>query len=346
VGEFVKRERLGAGHFGEVWLEFDQALGANRAVKYIRPGKIVSPNETFREAQLLAKLAHPNVVPVYEAGRLQDGTIYIAMEYCKRGSVESRHKGRPLPLKRARKVVVDILRGLEFAHRKGVLHRDIKPANILCKTSLDYVLSDFGLAALLGSRETQKCYAYMAHLAPEVLKTGTFAKPADIYAAGVTAYRLINGDSMFSSFPTTAELRRGILDGTHPRRDRYRIYVPKRLRAVVNRALEVEPQKRFSSAEEFRHALEQVSISCSWAEEATKDGPTWRTEQKGVSTELRVSRTAHGVYYLVALRGRKPKLRLLRRLATSASHQQEILRQVGKIAQGMVDGKSLSKLLA
>jgi serine/threonine-protein kinase len=92
MGDFEKREKLGAGHFGEVWLEFDRALGVERAVKYIVPQNITNPQEVFRESQLLATLSHPNIIPVHEAGRLSDGTIYIVMDRCRRGSIESRYK--------------------------------------------------------------------------------------------------------------------------------------------------------------------------------------------------------------------------------------------------------------
>jgi len=337
MGDFEKRERLGAGHFGEVWLEFDRALGVNRAIKYITPQKVSSPKEVFREAQLLAKLSHPNVVPVHEAGQLPDGTIYIVMDYCKRGSVESRYKGRALALKKVRKILVDILRGLEFAHANKILHRDIKPANILCKSSTDYMLSDFGLAVTLGSAPPQKVYGYVLHLAPEVLTQNLYGEASDIFAAGVTAYRLINGDSMLESFSTVQALKDSILRGLHPQRERYRTYVPKKLRTVVNRAIEIDPTQRFRSAKDFRHALEQVNIHCSWAENATKDGTVWKTEQRGKVTEVRVLRTALGIYTLSVHRGLGTSLRELHAFRSSSPRQVEILRQVAQMTQRMTE---------
>jgi serine/threonine protein kinase len=345
MGEFEKHERLGAGHFGEVWLEFDRALGVDRAIKYIIPQNVTSPHEVFREAQLLAKLSHPNIIPVHEAGRLEDGTIYIVMDHCRRGSVESRFKGRALAMKKARKILVDILRGLEYAHANKILHRDIKPANILCKNATDYMLSDFGLAIPLDSATPQKIYGYVSHLAPEVITRGRFGEGADVYAAGVTAYRLINGDSMITAFPTVQELKDNIVRGTHPRRDKYKIYVPRKLRAVVNKALEIDPGRRFRSAKEFRHSLEQVNIHCSWRENAVKDGTLWKTEEGGTVTEVQVLRSALGVFTLSVHRGPSVLLRQVHAFDYSSRREVEILRRVAQITQRMTErGKLPSPL--
>ena len=345
MGDFEKRERLGEGHFGEVWLEFDRALGVDRAIKYIIPRNVTSPQEVFREAQLLAKLSHPNIIPVHEAGRLEDGTIYIVMDYCRRGSVGSRYKGRALALKKARKILVDILRGLEYAHANKILHRDIKPANILCKSTADYMLSDFGLAVRLGSATPEKIYGYVSHLAPEVITQGRFDEAADVFAAGVTAYRLINGDSMIAAFSTLQELRDSIVRGIHPRRDKYKIYVPRKLRTVVNKALEIDPACRFRSAKEFRHALEQVGIHCSWAENAVKDGTHWKTEEGGTVTEVRVLRSALGLYTLSVHRGPSLHLRQVHAFDYSSRREVEILSRVAHLTQRMTEQGKLPSVV-
>lgn len=344
MGEFKKIERLGSGYFGEVWLEYDQALGVKRAVKYVAPGRLTSQKEVFREAQLLSKIVHENVIRVHEAGQLEDRTLYIVMDYCRRGSVESRYHGRALPLKKMRKVLTDILRGLEFAHAKKIIHRDIKPANILCKTSMDYLLSDFGLAARIGSSDTQSTFGYVSHFAPEVIVSGKFTIMSDIYASGVTAYRLANGDSMLPRLGSVNQLKRSIARGLYPHRTSYRVYVPRKLRAVINRALEVNPGKRYRSALEFRHAVEQVNICCSWTEKAETDGTTWVAEQYGRRTEVRTAHSAGGDFTLSVFDGPMNRLHEIRRFRTKSRRRSDILRSVAKVTQSMVSGKTLASI--
>ena len=344
MGQFTKISRLGFGHFGEVWLEYDQALAVKRAVKYVAPGRITSPKEMFREAQLLSTIVHENVVRVYEAGHLEDNTLYIVMDYCRRGSIESRYQGGALPLKKARKVLTDILRGLEFAHAKKIVHRDIKPANILCKTSMDYLLSDFGLATRIGTNNTQSTYGYVLHMAPEVLRSGRFTTASDIYAAGMTAYRLVNGDSMLPRFGSVDELKHHIAGGLYPDRTLYRLYVPRKLRTVINRALEVSPAKRYSSAAKFRHALEQVNVCCSWFEKISAGGTSWVTELRGKRTEISIVHSADGPHTLSVFDGTAKKLRQVHRFTINSRREKDVLRAAARITQEMVNGKRLASI--
>jgi serine/threonine protein kinase len=194
--DFIRR--LGSGHFGEVWLATDTGLGVQRAVKLIRPDKIINPSNFFHEAQLLKMAEHPSIVRVEETGTLSDDTIYVAMGYLSKGSLEDEAKGAYVALSRAKRLMVDVLRGLEYAHSKGIIHRDIKPANILIGDALQGKLSDFGLAITKESISKSigvKDYAYIIHLAPEINTINDYSVASDIFACGVTLYRLVNGDS-------------------------------------------------------------------------------------------------------------------------------------------------------
>ncbi len=135
--KFHFQKRLGAGRFGEVWLATDVGLGIERAVKLIPLSRIITPRNFFQEAQTLKEVEHPNVVRAEETGPHNDGRIYIAMEYLPRGSLEDEAEGAYIDLTRAKRVMIDVLRGLEHAHRHGILHRDIKPGNILIGNSLE-----------------------------------------------------------------------------------------------------------------------------------------------------------------------------------------------------------------
>ncbi|RKY24578.1 MAG: hypothetical protein DRP62_03460, partial [Planctomycetota bacterium] len=198
--DFIKR--LGSGHFGEVWLAFDTGLNVKRAVKLIPRSKVLDPDNFFHEAQILKAAEHPNVVRVEETGEMSDGRIYVAMEYLPKGSIEDEAKGAYVDLTRAKRIMIDALRGLEHAHSQGIVHRDIKPANILISHNSEGKLSDFGLAIPRGfdlKKLGTKDYAYILHIAPEVHQRKKYSIASDIYACGATLYRLVNGDRYLPS---------------------------------------------------------------------------------------------------------------------------------------------------
>ena len=274
---FDIKERLGAGHFGEVWRAIDTGLNAVRALKLIPKSKVWNPKNIFHEAQILKQAEHPNVVKVEETGEMSDGKIYVAMEYLPKGSLEDEAKGTYVPLTRAHRIMVDALRGLQHAHERGIIHRDIKPANILIGSNAEGKLSDFGLAVpkgvnlkVLGAKD----YAYILHLAPEIHARGQYTVLSDIYAAGVTFYRLINGDIYLPTIDAS-DIRQACIDGKYPNRNNYRAFIPRPIRTLVNRAIAVEPTKRFKTAEDMRHALEQVNICMNWNEQTLSNGTRW-----------------------------------------------------------------------
>ncbi len=294
--EYQLLRKLGSGAFGEVWLANDQALGVQLAVKFVHPSRIHDASNFYAEPHTLKQLAHPNVVRVEDAGKTPDGRLYVAMEYLSRGSIADEAKGATLPLSRAMRLISDACRGAEFAHNLGVVHRDIKPANILLSDTGAAKLSDFGLATrVTSSKLTASPYGYVAHLAPEVFLHNSTSPLSDVYALGVTLYRLVNGDAFLPSLPID-ELIALVIDGKFPDRTRHRLFVPSSLRRVITKALAVEPSERYQSAAALRHALEQTRILCDWEEGGGKDTTTWM----GTSTssndrfEAAVTKVHHG----------------------------------------------------
>lgn len=262
--DYDRIRRLGSGNFGEVWLVYDHALNVRRAVKYVPPSRVHDPTNFYNEPRTLMELQHENIVRVEDAGRLPNGTLYIAMEYVPRGSVESRYRGQPIPLTNAFKILKDICWALEYAHNRNIIHRDIKPANILLASDGKAKLSDFGLAARIPQGAAASPCGYISHLAPEIITTDRASKLTDMYALGVTAYRIINGDGFLPDVNDNAEIRDLITAGLYPDRNHYRPHVPTRIQKVINRCMAISPHTRYQSPSEFRRALETICLLCDW----------------------------------------------------------------------------------
>ncbi|MBA7611039.1 Serine/threonine-protein kinase PknD [subsurface metagenome] len=267
MGDYRKIRELGCGQFGKVWLEHDQALNVERAVKYVEPSRIIDPTDFYREPRLLEELRHENIVRVVEANRENDGKLRIAMEYLPRGSVEDRWGERPVPIMRARGIICDICWALEYAHSQKdvVIHRDIKPGNILISDNWTAKLSDFGLAMNIPEGGDVPFAGYLAHIAPEAYRTRKMNPLTDIYALGVTAYRMLNGKKYLPEVITREALIDQIIKGKYPDRKRYRPCVPDVMRKIVNKAMKVEPKERYQSASSFRNDLAtKVRLHCQW----------------------------------------------------------------------------------
>jgi eukaryotic-like serine/threonine-protein kinase len=268
--------RLGAGAFGEVWLMVDRALGAERAVKLVRPDRLHDPTNFYAEPQALVALRHPNIVEVHDAGTLADGRVYFAMEYVTQGSVEDQVQGSVVPVADALQIVADACRGIEFAHSQGYIHRDVKPANLL-RTPAVTKVSDFGLATRTAAGGAASPYGYVSHCAPEVLDPGETTPLTDVYALGMTLYRLLNGDSFL---PDPAELgaamEDAILAGSFPDRNRFRDHVPAAVKKLTRKAIAYDPTKRQPSAADLRHEIERSAPQVSFVEIPSRDVATWQ----------------------------------------------------------------------
>lgn len=303
---FDFKKRLGSGHFGEVWLAVDTGLDCECAVKCIPPEKLINKDNFYQEAQVLKAAEHANIIKVTETGELNDKRIYVVMEYLKRGSIEDEAAGGYVYLSRARRLMVDVLRGLEYAHSKNIIHRDIKPANILVGNSDEGVLSDFGLAfqnVTTVDLTSVKQYQYLLHLAPEVRAFKDYTKLSDIYACGMTLYRLVNGDNYLPAI-TPQEARALAVRGKFPDRSKYRYFIPRNLRTLINKALNIDPNMRYQSASEMRHALERIAIHADWTESRTTSGKQWTCEKSAIKYIVQKDKSSNGTWMVTFSKGK------------------------------------------
>ncbi len=238
------------------------------ALKVMLPRMVVDEGaqEIFiREIEVTRALRHPNIVGLLDFGKHQ-GRFYFALEYCAGGSAEQlrrRHGGR-VPLPSTLHVAVGALEGLAAAHDAGFVHRDIKPDNVLLGEDGAARLADFGLAksfqqaGLSGMTATGTVAGTFQFMPREQLTSYRQARPTtDVWSMAATIYYLLTGqyarDFAAHSDPLAVILRGGVV----PLRQRDPS-VPEELAAVIDRALDDEPSRRFPSARELVAALRGV----------------------------------------------------------------------------------------
>jgi eukaryotic-like serine/threonine-protein kinase len=285
---YKKQKYLGGGHFGQVWLEEDTGLKRLCAAKYLDTRLLLPGTEAFAEAQTMVEAKHDHVVEIYSA-ELEGGQPVIRMEYLPDGSVEHRHGGAPVPVAEAVRIMEDACRGIQHLHVRKILHRDIKPGNLLLTPTGSVKVSDFGLSCPIADASGAPQIAYQPHRPPEAVKQGIAitTRVGDIYAAGVTAYRLLNGDGALTGIQMAGtDPLKMIVKGLYPDRNYWLPHIHDRLRKVVRKAMHVDPNRRYADAKKFRSAMEQARPYVSWWptspatglgwEGIAPDGTTWR----------------------------------------------------------------------
>lgn len=189
---------LGAGGMASVYLAVQESLEREVALKVMSPQLAADPEFTQRflkEGRITARLAHRNLVTVYDIGS-HEGVYYLAAEYIAGGTLRERMNAG-LRVDEILDIVAEVARGLHFAHGKGVVHRDIKPSNILFKADGTVVLADFGIAKALDSSSTSTLAGSSVgtpdYMSPEQARGEPVDGRADLYALGVMLYELLIG---------------------------------------------------------------------------------------------------------------------------------------------------------
>jgi len=264
------------------------------------------------------------------------------MEYLPNRSLEDEAQGAPVPLSRAKRLMIDVLRGLGHAHRQGVVHRDIKPANILIGNAGEAKLSDFGLALpdLQNFNIAQlKEYQYFLHLAPEVRRVQDYTKLSDIYAAGVTLYRLVNGDSNLPQV-TPAQAHAQARRGEFPPRNGYRDFIPQALKRMINKAMNVDPAQRYQSTDDMRHALEHQILLVDWSESIAPTRCEWTgVDANGVHYEVVKAQQSNRRWTVETRRGQPPQtLRRIEKMCFADMRKQDADKKARRVLQDFVNG--------
>jgi eukaryotic-like serine/threonine-protein kinase len=264
AGRYDLSDRLGFGGMSTVHLAFDRRLERQVAVKVLAEHLADDPqfvSRFRREALAAARLVHPNIVQVFDFGLDEPtGRHFIVMEHIRgqSGAELLRDHGR-LDLQSALAMLNHACRGLEHAHRHGVVHRDVKPGNLLRSEDGLTKLADFGIAKATGdsaSRITQvgSVLGTAAYLSPEQAAGEDATARSDLYGLGVVAYQFLAGRLPYEAQSLT-ELALKQQRERPPLLDQVDPEIPSGVAQAVARALELEPSRRFASADEMREAL-------------------------------------------------------------------------------------------
>ncbi len=262
-GRYRILERIGSGGMADVYRAEDLQLGRDVALKILyrrfsQDGEFV---ERFRrEASSAAGLQHPHVVSVYDRGEW-DGTYYIAMEHLEGRSLKQVVLAEgPLAPARAVDLVIQILRAAKFAHKRGIIHRDLKPHNVIVDGEDRAKVTDFGiaLAGVSDMTQTGSIMGTAQYLSPEQAQGHPVTGQSDLYAIGVILFELLTGRIPFDGdSAVTIALKQVNEPPALP--SSFNGTVTPDLDAIVFRALEKDPARRFADADQFIAALEEVA---------------------------------------------------------------------------------------
>ena len=277
LGRYILRYRIAQGGMASVYLaRLQSQAGFEKwvAVKTIHPHIATSPKFVsmfMDEAKLAARLDHPNLCTVFDFGDAS-GTYFIAMEYLHGESLgvvarRSWSMGLPLPLEYAARVVADAARGLHAAHElkldsgqtAGVVHRDVSPENIFVTYAGISKIVDFGVARSNSQASdrtaTGELKGKVAYMSPEQIRESRVDRRTDVWALGVVLWEVTVGRRLFRRQSDAATVL-AVMRDTIPLPSRVRADYPELLEAIVMRALERDPARRFQTALEFARALE------------------------------------------------------------------------------------------
>ena len=259
----VERE-LGRGAMATVYRARDERNDQLVALKLLSLGEDWPTDRLdearlrlLREAEAAARIQHPDIVNVIEAGE-HDGTVFLAMEFIEGVSLGTHtYQGRLLPPRMVTEMCARVADALQYAHQQGVVHRDIKPANIIFDQHRRRIrVMDFGVARLADSHATRTgvVLGSPSYMAPEQLEGGPITGQADLFSLGVSLYQLLTGELPFRS-DSIPGLMHAIATLPHPPLRTIRPDLPASLGVALDRALRKVPAERFDTAAHMAQVL-------------------------------------------------------------------------------------------
>jgi serine/threonine protein kinase/Tfp pilus assembly protein PilF len=260
-GRYEILELLGQGGMGAVYKARDREVDRLVALKVIRPELAGHPDvlRRFKQELILARqVTHKNVIRIFDLGEAE-GAKFISMEYIDGRDLKSIHAERgKLQPEEAAEIIEQVCLALDAAHAEGVIHRDLKPQNIMVDKHGRVVVMDFGIARsreLSGLTQTGDLVGTPEYMSPEQAKGEEIDSRSDLFSLGIILYELLTGISPYeATTPVVALLKRTQERAVPP--DKLDPAIPEFMNDIVVRCLEIDPQRRYASAQEILQDLE------------------------------------------------------------------------------------------
>lgn len=262
--------RIKRGGMAVVYKAIQKPVGRVVALKLLDLNSSEEQREEYahrfrREAEIITRLEHLNILPIYGYGTIHDEFAYIAMRLAGGGSLADQLSQQPLATARAVEICAQVASALGTAHEQGIIHRDIKPSNVLLDEAGNAYLTDFGLATFTeyATRLTTSnaLVGTPAYVSPEMVLSKPATKRSDVYGLGILLHHMIAGAPPFQySGSNIAELLKQHINQPPPPLRTIVPDVPPALEAVVLRALSKDPDARYCDANEMAHELRTVLV--------------------------------------------------------------------------------------
>jgi serine/threonine protein kinase/tetratricopeptide (TPR) repeat protein len=265
VSHYQILEEIGAGGMGVVYRAQDTRLKRFVALKFLPPELTrdeAAKKRLLREAQAVSTLQHHNICTIHEIDETDDGRMFICMDYYEGETLKTRLERGPLAVEEAVDVMMQVARGLEDAHRRGIVHRDIKPANVMVTKQGVAKILDFGLAKLAGQTKvtmTGSTMGTVAYMSPEQVRGEELDPRSDIFSLGVMLYELLTGTNPFAADHAPAIMYK-ILNVAPPSLRNAGVKHAARIDSLAVKMLAKEPGERYASAHEVIAELSALRV--------------------------------------------------------------------------------------